>query len=68
MAIINPYLTFLGNCEEAFNYYKSIFGGEFSFVGRFGEMPPQEGMELSEEDKNKIMHISLPMEDRKSVV
>ncbi len=30
MASIDPYLTFLGNCEEAFNYYKSIFGGEFS--------------------------------------
>ncbi len=61
MAILNPYLTFLGNCEEAFNFYKSIFGGEFSYVGRFNEMPPQKGMELSEEDANKIMHISLPI-------
>jgi len=58
---INPYLTFLGNCEEAFNFYKSIFGGEFGYIGRFGEMPPQEGVTLPEADKNKIMHISLPV-------
>ena len=61
MSILNPYLTFLGNCEEAFNYYKSVFGGDFSYIGRFSEMPPQEGVTLSEEDKNKIMHISLPI-------
>jgi PhnB protein len=59
--MINPYLTFLGNCEEAFNYYRTVFGGEFTYVGRFGEMPPQEGITLSEEDKSKIMHISLPI-------
>lgn len=34
MAQINPYLNFKGNCEEAFNYYKSVFGGEFPYVGR----------------------------------
>lgn len=62
MPSINPYLTFLGNCEEAFNHYKSVFGGEFTYVGRFGEMPPQEGQPpVSDEDKNKIMHISLPI-------
>ena len=38
---INPYLTFDGNCEEAFNYYKSVFGGEFAMLNRFAEMPPQ---------------------------
>ncbi len=63
MTKLNPYLTFLGNCEEAFNYYKSVFGGDFSYVGRFSEMPPQEGVELSEDDKNKIMHISLPISE-----
>ena len=59
MTIINPYLTFLGNCEEAFNHYKDVFGGEFTYVGRFGDMPPQEegASKMSEEDKNKIMHI-----------
>ncbi|GAB3659993.1 VOC family protein [Echinicola sediminis] len=61
MTVINPYLTFLGNCEEAFNFYKSVFGGEFTYLGRFSEMPPQEGVTLSEEAKNKIMHVSLPI-------
>ncbi len=62
MTTVNVYLTFNGNCEEAFNFYKSVFGGEFPYVGRFSEMPPQEGMPpISEEDKNKIMHISLPI-------
>ncbi|MGK4568844.1 VOC family protein [Flavobacterium sp. 3HN19-14] len=62
MATINPYLTFKGNCEAAFLFYKSVFGGEFTFIGRFGEMPPQEGApELSPEDANLIMHVSLPI-------
>ena len=62
MATVNVYLTFNGNCMEAFDFYKSVFGGEFPYVGKFGEMPPQEGMpEMSEADKNKIMHISLPI-------
>jgi PhnB protein len=62
MRTVNPYLTFPGNCEEAFNFYKSVFGGEFAYVGRFSEMPPQEGMPpVSETDKNKIMHVSLPI-------
>ena len=63
MTTINPYLTFSGNCEEAFNFYKTVFGGEFSYIGRFGDMPPQEGqdMQVSESDKNRIMHVSLPI-------
>ncbi|MBX2844036.1 MAG: VOC family protein [Flammeovirgaceae bacterium] len=62
MTTINPYLTFNGNCEEAFNLYKAVFGGEFTYIGRYGEMPPQAGMpDISEEQKNKIMHISLPI-------
>lgn len=62
MATINPYLTFDGTCEEAFEFYKTIFGREFQFSGRFSEMPPNPEMpEMSEEDKNKIMHISLPI-------
>lgn len=61
MPTINPYLTFKGNCEEAFNYYKSVFGGEFSSLSRFSEMPPQEGVSLTEEQKNQIMHVSLPL-------
>lgn len=62
MATVNIYLTFNGNCEEAFNFYKSVFGGDFTYVGRFNEMPPQEGKPaMSEEDGNKIMHITLPI-------
>ncbi|SKD09939.1 PhnB protein [Chitinophaga ginsengisegetis] len=61
MATTNIYLTFNGNCEEAFNFYKSVFGGEFSHVARFGEMPPDESCQVSEAEKNKIMHISLPI-------
>lgn len=61
MASVNPYITFLGNCEEAFKHYKSVFGGEFSMLNRFSEMPPQEGMELPKEAQDKIMHITLPI-------
>lgn len=62
MATINPYLTFNGTCEEAFNFYKTIFGGDYQFSGRFSEMPPNPEMPpMSDEDKNKIMHVSLPI-------
>ncbi|MCH5718793.1 VOC family protein [Niabella hibiscisoli] len=61
MATVNVYLTFNGNCKEAFDFYKSVFGGDYPYVGTFGEMPPQEGMTMPDEDKNKIMHISLPI-------
>lgn len=63
MAVINPYITFNGNAGEAFNFYKSVFGGEFPAVMRFGEMPGCEEMQLSDGDKNKIMHIALPISD-----
>lgn len=60
--IVNIYLNFNGNCEEAFNFYKKAFGGDFTYVGRFNEMPPQEGVPpMPAEDGNKIMHISLPL-------
>lgn len=63
MATINPYLLFNGNCEEAFLFYQSVFGGEFPYVGKFGEMPAgaEGGESMSEEDKNRIMHMSLPI-------
>lgn len=62
MTTINVYITFDGNCKEAFDFYKSVFGGEYPHVSKFSEMPPQEGMPpLSETDQNKIMHISLPI-------
>ena len=61
MASVNIYLNYNGNCEEAFNFYKSVFGGDFTYVGRFGEMPQDGGKPIPESDKNKIMHISLPI-------
>ena len=62
MNTVNIYLTFEGRCEEAFNFYKSVLGGEFSYLGRFKDMPPQEGTpSLSDEMGEKIMHISLPV-------
>lgn len=59
MAKINPYLNFLGNTEEAFNFYKSVFGGEFSSFVRFRDT--EHGANLPEEDKDKLMHVSLPI-------
>lgn len=62
MTTINPYLTFNGTCEEAFEFYKSVFGGEFQYIGRFSEMPSNpEVPPMSKEDANKIMHVSLPI-------
>lgn len=64
MATVNVYLTFNGNCEAAFNFYKSVFGGEFPYIGKFKDMPKQEGDDcppMSEEDGERIMHVSLPV-------
>ena len=60
MAQINPHINFNGNAEEAFTFYKSVFGGEFAKIVRFKdlEMP---GVSLSEDEANKIMHIALPI-------
>ncbi len=64
MATVNPYLIFNGTCEEAFLFYKSVFGGEFQFIGRFGEMPPSDDPNCPPppaEEANRIMHVSLPI-------
>ncbi len=61
MTTINPYLTFNGTCEAAFNFYKSVFGGDFTFVGKFKDMPPNPDYPVSEADHEKIMHISFPI-------
>lgn len=59
---INPYLTFAGNCEEAFHFYRSVFGGEFGYIGRFKDMPPSpDHGSAPETEGNRIMHISLPI-------
>ena len=64
MAITSTYLNFTRNTEEAFRFYKSVFGGDFvdGKINRFSEIPPQEGMPLlPDEDKNLVMHIALPI-------
>ena len=60
MAQINPYINFNGNTEEAFNFYKSVFGGEFERIIRFKDMSNTE-IPISENEANKIMHIALPI-------
>jgi len=59
MPSINSYLNFNGNTEEAFNFYKSVFGGEFQVLMRFKEVPPEH--QASPAEANKIMHVTLPI-------
>ena len=61
MTTINTYLTFNGNCEKAFNFYKSVFGGEFAHIGKFKDMPENPKFPVAESDKEKVMHISFPI-------
>lgn len=61
MVTANPYLHFDGNCEEAFNFYKSILGGEFSSFQRYNDMPSEQP--FPEGDRKKIMHIGLPLSE-----
>ncbi|MBV5312818.1 MAG: VOC family protein [Prolixibacteraceae bacterium] len=60
MAQINPHINFNGNAEEAFNFYKSVFGGEFALIMRFKDMESPE-FPVAENEANKIMHITLPI-------
>lgn len=60
MAQINPYIHFNGNAEEAFTFYKSVFGGEFAMLVRFKDMQMPEHPS-AESEAEKIMHIALPI-------
>ena len=60
MAQINPHINFNGNAEEAFTFYKSVFGGEFAIIMRFKDISSPE-FPVTEKEANKIMHISLPI-------
>ena len=60
MALINPHINFNGNAEEAFNFYKSAFGSEFTALVRLGDIASPE-FPVAESDANKIMHIALPI-------
>ena len=60
MASINPHINFNGNAEEAFNFYKSVFGGEFAKIMRFKDLASDE-FPVAENEANLIMHIALPI-------
>jgi PhnB protein len=60
MASINPHINFNGNAEEAFNFYKSVFGGEFAKIMRFKDLASAE-FPVADKEANKIMHIALPI-------
>jgi PhnB protein len=60
MATINPYINFNGNAEEAFNFYKSVFGGEFTDIVRFKDLASDE-FPVPENEAEKIMRIVLPI-------
>ncbi len=60
MRTINPWINFNGNAEEAFTFYKSVFGGEFAKIVRFSDLSSAE-FPVAENDANKIMHIALPI-------
>ena len=60
MALINPHINFNGNSEEAFNFYKSVFGGEFAKIIRLKDISSSEHP-VAENDADKIMHIALPI-------
>lgn len=69
MATLHPYLNFEGNTEEAFQFYQSVFGGKFRELVRYRDMPSDVpgGDRIAEEDKEKILHVSLPI-GRESVL
>ena len=61
MAQINPHINFNGNAEEAFTFYKSVFGGEFTKIIRFKDLPSNPDFPIPASEANKLMHIALPI-------
>lgn len=66
MAKMNPYLNFDGKAEEAFNFYKSVFGGEFTGAHKMSDAPGTEN--LPEDERNRIMHIALPIDEHTTLM
>ncbi len=62
MATVNPYIYFNGNCEEAFNFYKTVFQKDFTYIGRYKDVPSTDRQIFRETDE-KIMHVSLPISE-----
>ena len=67
MATINTWINFNGNAEEAFTFYKSVFGGEFAKVVRFKDIASEE-FPVAEKEENKIMHIALPIGNNTTLI
>jgi len=61
MTKVNAYITFNGNCEEAFHFYRSVFGGEFLYIGRYKDLPSTDRQAFPHVDDEKIMYVSLPI-------
>lgn len=61
MPILNVYLYFRGNCEKAFDFYKSIFGGEYKFIGRYKDISQEARANFPHCTDEQIMHVSLPI-------
>lgn len=57
--MLNTYLTFDGNCREAFGFYRSVFGSEFSILSTYADGPPE--MKVPEAERDLVMHVSLPV-------
>jgi PhnB protein len=62
MATVNPYIYFNGNCEEAFNFYKTVFQKDITYIGRYKDVPKTDRQIFRETDE-KIMHVSLPISE-----
>jgi PhnB protein len=67
MTTVNPYIYFNGNCEDAFNFYKSVFRKEFAYIGRYKDVPDADRQIFTEAD-DKIMHVSLPISAETSLM
>ena len=61
MIKVNAYITFNGNCEEAFSFYKSVFGGDFLYIGRYKDVPQTDRQTFQRVNDEKIMHVTLPI-------
>jgi PhnB protein len=59
MAVVNPYISFNGDCEQAFDLYKSVFGGEYQGLMRWGDNP--DCAQMPADQKNQVMHVALPI-------
>lgn len=68
MASVNVYLNFNGNCEEAFLFYKSVFGGDFSYIGKFKDMPQDDQNKMDPSMAEMIMHVTLPISKETSLM